>query len=180
MKRGVNTRKVAFLPELSLTPGGHCYMATSEKTFKKIIQYIPDNFFDTNFLDIGCGRGKVLILAKENGFRSEIIGVELSKKLSDSCQKNIYKDNSNIQVKNMNALEYQINKNDSVFFFYNPFSEIIFNKILKNIMESTRAAPRKIIVIYVNPIFKNFLNENFLFNVEFEADLGQQVVIYEL
>ncbi len=88
-KRGVKTRKIAFLPELSLTSDSHCYMATTEQTFKRIIKDIPKEYFNKNFLDIGCGRGKVLILAKENGFKAKIIGIELSKKLVESCKENI-------------------------------------------------------------------------------------------
>ncbi len=179
-KRGVKTRKIAFLPELSLTSDSHCYMATTEQTFKRIIKDIPKEYFNKNFLDIGCGRGKVLILAKENGFKAKIIGIELSKKLVESCKENISKNYKNIQVKNINALDYKISNNDGVFFFYNPFSEVVFNQVLNNIIESVIKEPRKILVVYVNPTFEQKLKQKFNLVGRFDADLGQTVAIYEL
>ena len=41
-------------------------------------------------------------------------------------------------------------------FFFNPFDEIIMSAVVNNIFESLQSNPRKISIIYINPLHKEY------------------------
>ena len=113
--RNIHTRKINFMHELDLSSDSLCYAATTEKCFKSIIQKIEDKFFNLNFVDFGCGKGKVMILARENGFSGDIAGVELSEELCFLAEKNIQSCNISADVFNIDAASYKVKEKDSIF-----------------------------------------------------------------
>jgi 16S rRNA G966 N2-methylase RsmD len=132
---------------------------------KESFQYIQ-NINQLILIDIGCGKGKVLFTGLNFGFKS-IIGIDIKRNLLVICRKNIngnkkLKNNKEfIKLININAIKYKIT-NENVFFLNNPFSEIILNKFLKQIILSFRKNKRKIYLIYANPLEKNkILNKQF-------------------
>ena len=134
------------------------YGPTYYSVIKESFQYIQ-NRNQLNLIDVGCGKGKVLFVALNFGFKS-IIGIDIKKNLLVTCVKNINKNKKLkknkefIKLINIKAIKYKIS-NENVFFLNHPFSEIILNKFLKKIILSFRKNKRKIYLIYVNPLEKN-------------------------
>jgi len=54
---------------------GHAYQGYSYLYFAKVISQLPVDFGESVFIDIGSGKGRILIMAAECGFK-RIIGVE--------------------------------------------------------------------------------------------------------
>jgi len=104
---------------------------------------------DYGFVDIGCGKGKVLLLAKKYGFE-KIYGIEFSEKIYNIACSNVEKF-ENIQVTNMDATEYSFKPNQTIFYFFGLDNELMLNKVLDNISESLKSHPRPAWIIYLVP-----------------------------
>ena len=59
-------------------------------------------------------------------------------------------------------VNYKIKKEQNVFFFFNPFDEVVMLKVVKNILASLKEKSRKVYIMYVNPVHKEiFLSAGF-------------------
>lgn len=112
----------------------------------------------THFLDIGCGKGRALCVAAHYGFE-KLTGLDFSKNLCDMAKQNL-----SITKQQFPQIEYKVINNDAFYFeipgdanyifLFNPFDEIIMSAVVNNIFASLQNHPRKITVIYVNPLHK--------------------------
>jgi predicted RNA methylase len=137
--------------------------------------------FDGTFIDFGSGKGRVVILAAKMGFK-KVIGVEFSKELCDICNQNIRKLKlDNVEIINEDAVKLEIPINTSVFFFFCPFSEQVFLKVLDKVSLSILKTPRKAYVVSVNPKRDHvFSNDKFRLIRNISSPLGQDVNVYEI
>lgn len=111
---------------------------------------------DGVFVDIGCGKGRALLIAMECGFK-KVTGVEFAKELCISANNNIaiYKAKTNLisrcVVIEADATTYTIAPDENVFFFFNPFDDVLMAKTIENIIASVRFHPRQIYIAYLTP-----------------------------
>ena len=129
-----------------------------------------ENFFSRinlkeyhHFVDIGCGKGRSICVAASFGAK-KITGVELSKDLCVSAKENLQKTKEKYpdfiyDVYNNDAFYFQIEKDVDCIFMFNPFDETIMSGVLENIKTSLQKNPRKITVIYINPLQKHLFLE---------------------
>ncbi|MBI4309134.1 MAG: class I SAM-dependent methyltransferase [Candidatus Omnitrophica bacterium] len=102
------------------------------------------------FVDFGCGKGRVLIMAERMGFK-KLIGVEFSKKLYDICLRNLNKVNSKAaQVVCGDAVEYRLSGDTKTFYFCNPFEYCLFEQILNNIRGFLKTARQDGYIVYID------------------------------
>ena len=98
------------------------------------------------FVDVGCGKGKVLLSAVALAF-NRIVGVEFSPLLCRIAERNIASARfvrrrcSAVQIICCDAVEYQVPEEPTIFFFYNPFSHEIMEIVLGNIVRAHARAP---------------------------------------
>jgi SAM-dependent methyltransferase len=137
------------------------YQATYVHTFHRLLKELDTIDYNQGFLDLGCGKGRALMLAACAGFEN-IIGVEFSKALVDVCNKNLEAfskvvSSSSFEVIHGDAGKYLIP--DTVGFVYmaNPFSEDIIKEVLKNIDASLERSSRSIIIGYTTPIYADLI-----------------------
>nr|MBA2562155.1 hypothetical protein [Chitinophagaceae bacterium] len=65
-------------------------------------------------------------------------------------------------VVHINALDYKIEDDMNVFFFFNPFDEIVMKEVIKKMLASINKNKRIIHVTYINPRHKQlFINAGF-------------------
>ncbi len=126
-------------------PDGQKLQTTNYKPFK-------------HFLDMGCGKGRAMCMAAHHGFNN-VTGIDLSKELCQVAERNLTitkQQFSQLQYKviNNDAFYYEIPEDVDCIFFFNPFDEIIMSAVVNNIFESLDANPRKLKIIYVNPLHK--------------------------
>jgi SAM-dependent methyltransferase len=137
-------------------------VAPLKKLFRNIRSIIPA---DSVFVDFGCGKGRVLLIASQFGFK-EVRGVEFARELCKTAENNcaVYKAKRRVRVKfqiiELDVVNYSINTDENVFFMFNPFDEVILKKVVNNITESLRIQRRKIFIIYCNPIHGNFFDHH--------------------
>ena len=143
---------------------GHAtiYMPASYDLLERVFDNLPVTRRH-HFLDIGCGKGRALCIAAHHGF-AKVTGIDFSKKLCTAAEMNLSK--TQLQVP---SLQYEIINNDAFYFeipadvdcifLFNPFDEVIMSGVVNNIVESLANAPRKLLVVYANPLHKELFEE---------------------
>ena len=159
LRYGLDTCANSELAELTIGSEnkvrGYGYQPTRvlllRKFFHSIRPLLPPNGV---LVDFGSGKGRMLLVASEFGFR-EARGVEFAHELT--ARKNVarYKARAGVaaefKIIESDAACYAIAADENVFMMYNPFDESILGQVLDNIAASLRKAPRRILIIYVNP-----------------------------
>ncbi|WP_322761753.1 hypothetical protein [Frankia sp. Cr2] len=108
------------------------------------------------FIDFGAGNARVLLLAAEFGFRS-VVGVEFAKELCELGEENIaaYRkrrgDGLEARMVCIDAALYEIQPDERVFFFFNPFDADVLRPVIANIERSVAVRPRDAWIIYSKP-----------------------------
>lgn len=152
-----------------------------KKLFGIIEPLIPS---DAALVDFGCGKGRVLLVASQFGFQ-EVRGVEFAQELCEIATNNcaVYKAKtgvkSHFQIVESDAENYDVRKNDNVFFMFNPFDHTILGKVLDNIVRSLRKRDRKILIIYHNPAYNRIIEKHDYFEKLREFNFwGNIFIIY--
>ncbi len=133
------------------------YQPTRFRHFRKLMQQIKLPA-EAVFVDIGSGKGKVLLMACETGFR-KIRGIELSGYLCQIAKENIasYERKKNIKLPvkiiESDIIHYQFDDDEQIFYLFNPFNDVIMQRFVDLIKASIQRNPRKIWLIFNN--FKN-------------------------
>jgi SAM-dependent methyltransferase len=131
------------------------YGATKTQPFVELIRRLVAPT-DSVFVDIGCGKGKVLLLAALCGFR-RIIGIDFSPDLCRIARTNISifqkkrPLHSSIKIIECDAAHYQFGPEESIFFTFDPFNAAVLDQVLNNLRLSIQETPRKIWFIYHSP-----------------------------
>jgi hypothetical protein len=136
---------------------GTGYDATPPDTVRRSIKPLNINHEDFIFIDLGSGKGRVMLVASEFPFK-ECIGIEYAPDLHEVAQKNIDIFESDRQRCNViksfchDAATFPLPETPLVLFFAHPFGEAVLEKFLQSVQRSLRENPRKVYVIYYDPI----------------------------
>ena len=128
------------------------YCATPIVPFKKMIKTLN---LSTDFIvlvDYGAGQGRVMIMSAECGI-DRIKGLEFSLTLYKIALGNIQdyvKRNGkvNFELIHTDVVDYEVQKEDNIFYFFHPFDEYILSRCLDRIHLSLKTFPRKAWLIY--------------------------------
>lgn len=123
----------------------HAYRVTPPGHFKAILKEL--NFgHERSFLDIGCGKGLVLKLAREHPGFSKCAGVEYNRELADICIQNMRRLGlEDVTVRVGDAREFEGYESYDTFYLFNPFGPEVFRDVIKKIPSHGTT------VIYHNP-----------------------------
>lgn len=160
---------------------GFRYQPAQERSLRKVLREMR---FPTDgaFVDIGSGKGRVLMIASDYGFK-RVIGVEFSDLLCGIARKNL----ALYSQARSRELEYQIHHADaaafaipddvSLVFMNNPFDETVMRPVIANIVASLARKPREIHVVYSNPTCRALFDANDKFRVIGEYPTAQLVYL---
>src|SRR5262249_51117181 len=132
---------------------GVWYEPMSVKVFRQIMNHLNINYADFEFIDLGSGKGRVLLLAAEYEFK-KVIGVEFAEELHRIASDNVAAwerqrgRRGNIHTVCMDAAEFPIPATPVVVFFYSPFRGSVMDSVLDNLRTSLAINPRRIVMIY--------------------------------
>ncbi len=151
---------------------------------------------DDGLVDFGSGKGRLNFYAHDR-FGCRSTGIELNTSFFTEALKNLetynHKGKSHraagrIDFREGLAQDYHIQPEDTVFYFFNPFSEQIFMKIVDNILLSAENFPRDLTIIlyYPSTEYIDYLERGNLFKLkeqiglpEFNKDPSEQFLIYK-
>lgn len=169
-KYGIDTIKIDRLLDQKINSENlshaSIYQASNYYLIEKAFDYLKKENANHALVDFGCGKGRILAVAAYYGFK-RITGIDFSTMLCIEAEANVEKisklfPSTEFEVICADAALYQIHNYQTCFFFFNPFDEIVLLKVVKNILASLKESPRKIYVIYINPVHKEiFLSAGF-------------------
>ena len=112
----------------------------------------PLDFKDFSFVDLGCGKGRAVLIAADFPFRS-ILGVELAPELCRIARANVALKPewaSRISVLEQDAATIAYPEGPLVVFLFHPFFPRILRRVLANLERQLRRSPRETWVLYAN------------------------------
>jgi len=117
----------------------------------------------THFLDIGCGKGRALCVAASLGCK-KVTGIDFSKEFCQSSVENLEQVKTQqpgfvSTVLNNDAFYYEIPSDVDVIFLFNPFDEVIMSGVVENISTSLQENPRRLTILYANPLQQHLFLE---------------------
>ena len=142
------------------------YQATNYFLIEKAFDFLRNENVNNHLVDFGSGKGRIMVVAAYFGFK-KITGIDFSQTLCNEAEINIDKIKPRFPSVDFetfcdDVVNYSIKDDDTVFFFFNPFDEVVMLKVVKNILASLKKNERKIYVVYVNPLHKEiFLSAGF-------------------
>lgn len=131
------------------------YQPSSENIFRRALQCVTVRHSDYLFIDIGAGKGLILLRAAEYPFKS-VIGIEFSESLARVALENVRTYNNERQCRDIqcicgDATEFTLPSEPSVLYLFNPFQGKLMDRMIEKIKLSLRESPRDLWIIYVNP-----------------------------
>lgn len=160
-RNGISTRGVVALEELGLeTENRRGYKPTEWTTLRRILRGYEIREDDV-FIDFGSGLGRVVFQAARYPFK-RVIGVELSAQLHGLAEENISRNRGRLRCEdvdlvNSDVLHYEIPDDVTFVFFANPFTGPIFASVVDRLLESFDRRPRRMYIIYRNPVEHDYL-----------------------
>jgi hypothetical protein len=129
------------------------YEPLSYPALKIIAQRIALTNQDVLF-DIGAGMGGVVCYFAQLPLR-EVVGIEVNQGLGIRAHENIQKMRGrkaqSVRI-NCGDAQFQDYHDPSVILMYNPFDDSIMRPVLKRIMQGVLENPRKLRIVYANPV----------------------------
>lgn len=133
---------------------GNLYDTPPAAAVRIILESLHGDLSKSTFVDIGSGKGRVLLLASEHRFR-KVLGIELSRRLHDVAVENISRWRSpkqrcfDLDVVCVDAMEMTIPDGPLVLYFFVPFDAAVMRQVVARIEDSHRQDPRWIQMLYV-------------------------------
>lgn len=133
------------------------YLSSEPDEFERALAQVPCAHRDCVFVDLGSGKGKVLMLASAYPFR-RIVGVELSPRLHRVAERNLARFRSDRQQCRQfelvcaDVLAYEFPDEPLVVYLYNPFLAELQGSVAARLRAAWERRPRPLHVVYVNPV----------------------------
>ena len=163
LRRGTET----WWPAAEIPTGGGDtavpYQGVPPRMFRVLMAAIPAHCSGGTFVDLGCGKGRALVMAAELGYR-RLLGVDLDEELVAVCRNNLARIRSrsrweHAEVRREDATRVQLPKGVCVVFLYNPFRGETFFRVAANLAKHGAESGNAVWVVYVNPLELGALEE---------------------
>jgi SAM-dependent methyltransferase len=136
----------------SLGPEATDYQAVDPDVFRATMAHIVgqpgEDLSRFTFVDLGCGKGRALLLAEEYEFK-KIVGVDFAKRLVKIASRNAaIVESHRITVVHCDVRDFDFPPGPLVVFLYNPFSE----RITRGVVQRLNSRTEPFHIAYVNPL----------------------------
>lgn len=155
----VDTERPVFVDELRIpvrsAGDARYYAATPVRDFRRLVRKSGVTAERFTFVDLGCGKGRVLMLASEAGFR-RIIGVEADPHLCEIAKANArrwrehHAGSAPIEVINADARDYDFPPDDLFVYLFNPFDGEVLDDVARHLALASEATGRALVIAYFN------------------------------
>jgi predicted RNA methylase len=137
------------------------------------------DYAQSTFIDIGSGKGRILLLASRFPFR-KIVGVEFHPRLCKIAKNNLRKYRRaqqkcrDIEVYCADATVFPLPQSSKlVFYLFNPFGAVMVEKFLNHLGEALYRSQREVWVIYHYPVHRALMMQcGFLETVKTEEEFS--------
>ena len=157
------------------------YLPTPYAFFEELFTKYPFNDSD-HFVDIGCGKGRALMMAALFGCR-HIIGIEINDNIYRELMNNYlewekYQFMNEVETTliNKSCLDVKIENEWNKFFMFKPFNNDVFREVILNIYNIKRES-NKTVYIYLYHPDKNVIEwiekENLFYLIEKDVQITE-------
>jgi SAM-dependent methyltransferase len=172
LRHGTRTSSVVEVAKLDISDSDkrHAvrYKPTRARYFRKLLeQYeLPTSSI---FVDVGCGLGRVVLLAAMQGYRMSI-GLEISPTLAAGAEENLEsfrRRNPKLgrtQIVCTNVLHHDWNHDETVFFLFWPFDREVTQQFIGILKQSLAVSPREVTLIINEFQFRDLLESDDTFS----------------
>jgi len=153
VRNGTDTSGIEPLWKFSISSpnakfGGR-YHASEEWELAGAAKVLDEDLSSFTFVDLGCGKGRSLLIAARLGFR-RVVGVEFAAELAATARRNIQIAGiTNASVIDADAAEFSLPEVDLAVFLFNPFRSAVVRRVASK-LEQPRVG--ELYVIYSNPV----------------------------
>jgi hypothetical protein len=132
------------------------YYATAPSMFQQAFAQLDIEFEKFTFVDLGAGKGRVLLLASNFPFQ-QVLGVEFIPELHAVATRNIsiYQPPSrrcqDVQCILSDVRDFVFPSAPLVIFMWHPFVGQVFGQVMANLEDSLRREPREVYLVYLKP-----------------------------
>lgn len=138
------------------------FCAAAPSVFQQAIARMDIAFERFTFVDLGAGKGRILLLASNLPFQ-QVLGVEFIPELQAAAARNIsvYQPASrrcqDVQCILSDVCDFVFPTVPLVVFMWNPFAGRVFERVMANLEDTLRRHPREVYVLYLKPDFEALL-----------------------
>jgi SAM-dependent methyltransferase len=137
------------------------YYAMAPSRFRWVIEYwIVDESHaaieNYSFVDLGCGKGRAVLMASEFGFR-EVVGVELHRSLAEIAEANVAAWTAAgravcpVRIVCREATEFVFPEGPCLLYLFHPFGPPVLQQLIERIEADFAGRDRMLDLIYFNP-----------------------------
>jgi len=130
------------------------YLPSPARVTEWMLESVGIDHKDFTFVDLGCGKGRVLLVAARYPFR-RIVGVDISAELTGIARDNAERFRphaggcKNIDVVNADATTFDFPETDLLLHLYHPFEPAVTRAVLRGLEGSLEGRPRRVYVAYL-------------------------------
>lgn len=169
-RRGIETSRTADLGDVA-TRDLVRYEPSGWRSLRRVLpteEVSPDDVF----VDLGCGKGRVILEAAQYPFR-RVIGVEIAPELTAVARANVATSRDHklceIELVTADVLEYELPADVTIAYMYNPFRRETFGQFATALVDALDRDPRPFRLIYNTPMEHELLMRTGRFRVIREA-----------
>ena len=154
-RHGIDTSRIVDLANLGIDSENRIgYTPSSWRNLPSALRHIPIGDDDV-FLDLGSGKGRVVIQAARQPFK-RVVGVELSPELNAVARENLDAVREELRCRDVELVEadiatYRIPDDVTIVYAYNPVRGELFEAAMDALLESYDRNPRPLHLLYRYP-----------------------------
>ncbi len=157
---GVETSRMIGLEDLGgvgphLEEASH-YWPTRQCEFDRMMSSVgPLPHPEYCFVDLGCGLGRVVLLAAAKPFKG-VVGIDFSPGFIAQAKENIKRYTGPVQCGDiellaMDAVDLEFPPDNLLVYMFSPFSPPVFDIVMENLMASARQRRQTVKIVYYSP-----------------------------
>jgi SAM-dependent methyltransferase len=133
------------------------HVAMRPRDFQVVINMLDLRPEGMTFVDLGSGKGRVLLLAAEQPF-ARIVGVEFVGALHRVAENNLARRAARLgadprfELRHEDASLYRLPEEPLLLFLFHPFGLPVMDEVARSAMDSWRAVPRPVRILYFHPV----------------------------
>lgn len=130
------------------------YLPSPARVTRWMLDHIGVEHSEYSFVDLGCGKGRVVLIAAQYPFQ-RVIGVDISEELAAIAQRNVASFPSHlrrcesVEIRNADATSVDFPDSPVLLHLYHPFGGDVTAAVLARLEATLESRPRRAAVAYL-------------------------------